>query len=102
ARLCPVARAHVLAACAASTALRMSLRLPSGASPTGAPLGLTMRRVYAPSGRACLPAMKSFGVRSIAGSVCVEGRGEDEGRAEGRGAGDEGRDARFTYSHMPS
>ena len=26
-----------------------------------------MRRVYAPSGRACLPAMKSFGVRSTEG-----------------------------------
>src|SRR5215831_2848010 len=30
-----------------------------------------MRREYAPSGRACLPPMKSFGVRSSAGSEDV-------------------------------
>src|SRR5438046_1614220 len=90
----------------------MSLRFPSGASPTCTPLGERMRRVYAPSGRVCLPPMKSFGVRSIGGSALGAERSAlselaalafDEGAAlRDRSALTAERSARRTYSHIPS
>ena len=64
ARKCPVDPDHFSAACAASTALRISLRLALGTSLMKSPAASNTAVEYPLSGRVCLPPIYNLVVRS--------------------------------------